>query len=141
MYPSLDFFSGASVKLTGDDRVYATNDAEIEKFLKNNPKSLEYLGSYYLKNTSSIVIVTVALACGVWVCADAISYQVQNDKLGLPMDLKEVSLIALFAGGTVLGSCLQIDGYNDLFKSINEYNISISGTNGAGAVIGKNIKF
>jgi hypothetical protein len=82
---------------------------------------------------------SAAIISGVWLCADAISYQVQNDKLGPPLGIKEASLVVVLLGGTILGSYLQLDGYDDLFKAINQYNISVSGA--TGVVVGKNIKF
>jgi|ERR1035437_66243 hypothetical protein len=141
MYPYFDFWSGAHVKITGNDGIYPTNDAEITKLLSNNQKGGEYLDSYYFKNTAGVLIDTVAIGCGVWVCVDAAIYQVQNDKPGIPFNFKDITLMTVFIAGALIGPFMQIDGLNDLCKSINEYNLSISCVKGTGAIIGKDTKF
>ena len=141
MYPYYDYWAGAHVKLTGDDVMHPTNTPEITKLLESTQKGRDFLGSYYFKNTAGIAIYSAAVACGAWLCVDAGIYQVDNDTRGFPPTFKDAVLLTVFVAGVFGGAILQNDGVNDLFKSINEYNLSISCPEKGGAVINTDIKF
>ena len=141
LYPHLDYWTGTNIKISGDDASYATSDDSIVKLLENTQKGKDYLGSYNTKNAVGIVLIAVGVGSGAWFITERVLHQIEYDTPGIQADFKTIALLSVMLGGIIAGDYLMIDGINDLFKSINEYNITITGGTGTGVMLGRDIKF
>ena len=151
LYPNFGFFSGMRVKITGDDKIYSANDPVIERLLTNTAKAKEYLDSYYFKYGEHSVIIysSLALLIGdLWYINNQMNLHrsitlpdTVNYHLDTSTAVISASVCVLAVAGIFYGFWLEDESCNDFCKSINEYNLTISGGNGGGAVIRKNIKF
>lgn len=140
LYPHFDYWTGTNIKMSGDDAAYATGDINIVKLLENTEKGKNYLGSYNTKNAVGIVLIAVGIGSGGWVLTETVLHLNEFNTPGIKADFKTIALLSVMLGGIIAGDYLMIDGINDLFKSINEYNLFVTG-NGTGAVISRDIKF
>jgi hypothetical protein len=136
LYPSFDYFSGMYVKITGDNKTYSTNDPVIERLLTNTAKAKEYLDSYYFKNGLGTIILYSAAALMIADYYYVLNRHWDSSTPVIAMSVSLVSLVAVFAAPWIMD-----EGFNDFYKSVNEYNLTITCGKDGGAVIKKNIKF
>lgn len=143
LYPYFDYFSGIQVRVTGDSKVYSTENSEIKKMLTGNVKSKELLEGYYSKNIWGNVITYASFAL---LLIDLRYVQVYSEThMNVEPDTTALTTAVFMLGvGTVgifVGPWLLNEGYNDFYKSLNEYNLTITCGDEAKAVIKKDIKF
>ncbi len=62
LYPNLNYFLGMNIGITGDDKIYSTNDPAIEPLLMSTSKGKEYLEHYYFKNTFGVIMSLSSIA-------------------------------------------------------------------------------
>jgi hypothetical protein len=150
LYPDFGFFSGMRVRITGDDKIYRPNDPDIERLLSSTAMAKEYLDGYYFKYQEHSIVAyscLVLLAGDMWyfidqmnnhrtlALPDTVNYHLENSTIILSVSVGIIAVTGIF-----YGFWLEDEACNDFCKSINEYNLTISGGPG-GAEIRKNIKF
>jgi hypothetical protein len=136
LYPSFDYFTDMHVKITGDDKAYSIDDPVIERLLTSTAKAKEYLDSYYFKNGLGHIILYSAAALMIADYYYVLNGHWDSSTPVIAMSVSLVSLVAVFAAPWIMD-----EGFNDFYKSVNEYNLTITCGKDAGAAVKKNIKF
>lgn len=142
IYPTFDYFRGVNITIAGDEKSYATNDPAVEKLLTSTPKGREYLDNYYFKNNLFVILSTVTTAVIVSDVADLESHSWKKETTIGETEAEIVVLSFLECiGGYIIEPLLKDQAYNELNKSINEYNLTVCAGKGVSAEVNKNIKF